>query len=105
MAGRPKYPRQKVIAVDVDDTLIVNGLPNAALIEWLECRKAEGFSLTLWSMRGREHAHRAAVLSGTVELFDAITSKPGYIVDDKGWGWIQYTHVVKGEDIAQAVSW
>lgn len=32
---------------------------------------------------------------GVTELFYVILSKPGYVLDDKGWGWIQYTHVIR----------
>lgn len=79
----------KVIAVDVDGTL------NPRLIEWLRGQKTKGFKLMLWSSGGEEHAMDAAVRFGAVELFDLICSKPGYIIDDQGWGWIKYTKVIR----------
>ena len=90
-----KFKPQKVIAVDVDGTLQVKGSPNLRLISWCEERKKEGFFLMLWSARGEAHARKHAEAFGVVDLFDLILSKPGYIVDDQGWGWVRYTKVVK----------
>lgn len=92
-----KYPKQKVIAVDVDDTLIIDDMPNEPLIEWLR-DKADDHFLILWSMQGQEHAVKEARMTGTTELFDVIISKPGYIVDDDGWNWTMHTEVI-GPDI------
>jgi phosphoglycolate phosphatase-like HAD superfamily hydrolase len=64
------------------------------LIAWLKRRKVEGFDLMLWSARGRQHCLRAVEEFGLDGLFDVITGKPGYIVDDKGWAWIKFTKVV-----------
>jgi predicted mannosyl-3-phosphoglycerate phosphatase (HAD superfamily) len=80
-----------VIFCDVDGTLITSGQVNARLVDWLRLRHNEGFELVLWSSRGREHAEKAASIAGCAELFQSIVSKPGYIVDDKGWAWIKYT--------------
>ena len=90
-----KYPPQKVIAVDVDGTLHNNGTPNAQVIAWCRAKKAEGFKLMLWSARGEAHAVRAAHHFGCFDVFDLICSKPGFILDDQGWGWIRYTHIVR----------
>ena len=91
-----KYPRQKVIAVDVDGTLSLRGQPNTKLIEWCKAKASEGFSLMLWSSQGEQHARDMADRFGCADLFHVICSKPGAIVDDKGWGWIKYTTVVRG---------
>jgi len=88
-------PRRRVIACDVDGTLHQQGEPNTRLIAWLRARKAEGFSITLWSARGEQHARMMAKRCECVELFDHIVSKPGYVVDDLGWSWIKYTEVVR----------
>lgn len=64
-------------------------------IAWLRERKSEGFKLMLWSMRGENHARAIASQMGCYELFDVITSKPGFIVDDEGWRWIKRTQVVR----------
>jgi len=94
-----KYRRQQHIAVDVDDTLYSKGKLNQALVTWMIERKAEGFTLMLWSSRGKAHAIKAAKMSDTTELFDTINSKPGYIVDDKGWEWIKYTREIHPDAI------
>lgn len=89
------YPTQRVIFVDVDGTLIVNGRPNQALITWLKQHKQEGFEINLWSMQGKSHAISAAHLCGIDQLFDDILSKPGHIIDDKGWTWIKWAKIVQ----------
>lgn len=94
MIGRlPPPPR--VIAVDVDDTLHGKSGCNTRLIAWCRQQKMAGFYLMLWSSRGEAHARNRAIQRGVVELFDLICSKPGYVVDDQGWGWIKYTKVIK----------
>tara|TARA_R110000744_G_scaffold224695_1_gene343198 strand:+ start:42 stop:359 length:318 start_codon:yes stop_codon:yes gene_type:complete len=95
MNKQQKHPPAKVIAIDVDGTLQIRGLPNNQLIEWCKERKAEGYTMMLWSARGEFHAKKFAELFGVVDLFDLICSKPGYIVDDQGWGWIKYTRVIR----------
>lgn len=91
---KQKYPRQKLIAVDVDGTLFSRGKLNTDLVEWCKQKKNEGFKMMLWSARGQKHAEEAAYRSGLIEVFDTVISKPGYILDDKGWGWIKYTKQV-----------
>lgn len=88
------YPPPRVVAVDVDGTLLINGQKNPAVVRWCERLKAEGYVLHLWSSRGRKYAESVAELFGVTHLFDVILSKPGYILDDMGWGWIKYTKVI-----------
>jgi hydroxymethylpyrimidine pyrophosphatase-like HAD family hydrolase len=95
MINRQKYAPPKVIGIDVDGTLQKNGLPNTRLIEWCRERKSEGFALMLWSARGEAYARNYAERFDVLELFDLICSKPGYIVDDQGWGWIKYMRVIR----------
>jgi len=90
-----KFPPARCVAVDVDGTLLIGSRPNARLIEWCWQKKNEGFRLMLWSARGKDHAINAARLCGVMDLFDAIESKPGYIVDDLGWSWIKFTKIVR----------
>ena len=87
-----------VIAVDVDGTLGLHGIVNERLIAWCRQKKAAGKTLILWSARGEAHARRAAEFFNLVDLFDVITGKPEAIVDDKGWGWIRFTTVVRSFD-------
>ncbi len=98
MQLKNKYPPPKVITVDVDGTLFSRGVANQKLIEWCRTKKDSGFFMILWSARGEKYAIRAAEKAGLDKVFDCIISKPGYIVDDKGWSWIKYTRVVKRLD-------
>lgn len=95
MRPASKFPTPKVIAVDVDGTLLKGGTADGKIIEWCRKKKSEGYSMTLWSSRGEAHARRAAELCEASDIFDHIISKPGYILDDKGWSWIRFTGVIK----------
>jgi ribonucleotide monophosphatase NagD (HAD superfamily) len=95
LKAKPSLPPPRVIAVDVDGTLHLRGEPNTRAIAWLTERKAEGYKLTLWSMRGEAHARRIASQLNCLELFDCVTSKPGFILDDEGWAWIKRTKVMR----------
>ncbi len=86
-----KFPISKVIAVDVDGTLIVGGFLNKSLVEWCRKKREEGFSMILWSLRGENYAKKMAEWAGVTDIFHNIIGKPGYIVDDKGWGWTKFT--------------
>ena len=91
---KQKYPRQKLIAVDVDGTLFVRGALNVDLAEWCKQKKSEGFRLMLWSARGQKHAEEAAYRSNLEDVFDTVISKPGFVVDDMGWSWVKYTKII-----------
>jgi hypothetical protein len=95
MSAPCKYPPSRTIAVDVDGTLLVNGRLNARLIEFCRAQRARGFSIMLWSARGKAYAQAVAERFEIVDLFDDIVGKPGYIVDDLGWTWIKFTRVVR----------
>lgn len=94
------YPPPRVVAVDVDGTLLINGQKNPAVVLWCERLKAEGYVLHLWSSRGKKHAESVAELFGVTHLFDVILSKPGFILDDQGWGWIKYTKAIHPSQLA-----
>jgi len=89
-----KNRRRKTIFVDIDGTLHRRGKANKKAIDFCQQKKAEGFDLVLWSARGREYATEFAQHFQLDELFSAIVSKPGYILDDVGWKWIKYTKVI-----------
>lgn len=89
-----KYSLAKVVAVDVDGTLLIDGEINQKLAEWCNERKKEGFCLMLWSARGKDHADNICRKAGLDDTFDYVISKPAYIVDDKGWLWTKYTKVI-----------
>lgn len=90
-----KYPPPRTIAVDVDGTLVVQGRLNGQQVDWCRQRRADGYSVFLWSSRGADHARRVAESFGVTEVFDLILSKPGLIVDDQGWGWTRFTRWVR----------
>ena len=83
-----KYPLQKWIFVDIDGTL------SNDVIEWIKTKRPEGYRFVLWSSRGEEYAKAVAERYEIVDLFEHIISKPGYIVDDKGWSWVKYTKTI-----------
>ena len=87
--------RPRVIFVDVDGTLIVNGRLNKPLVDRLKRKYADGFALVLWSMRGREHAYTEAAKHGVADLFAFIISKPGEIIDDRGTTWLKGVKITK----------
>lgn len=91
----PEFIPSKTAAVDVDGTLLINGVPQAKAIEWCRQKKRDGWSLILWSAAGRDHALRAAVLCGLDGAFVAIIAKPSVILDDIGWSWIKHTCVIR----------
>ena len=91
MMFRRKYPIPRLIAVDVDDTLIREGKIDKKLIDWCRQRKAEGFQLLLWSMKGESYARETAERFGVADVFDRVIGKPGYIVDDEDWNWTRFT--------------
>lgn len=90
----PKFERRRVIAVDVDETLIVRGSVNGILVSRLRTLRADGYQLILWSARGEAYSKNVAAACGVADLFDHIISKPGYLVDDQGWAWTRYTQVL-----------
>ena len=90
-AGQPvkSLPRQPWIFVDVDGTL------NARVIQYVRSMKANGYHTVLWSARGDDYALAAAERLECADAFDLIISKPGYLIDDQGWGWARYVAVIR----------
>ena len=89
-----KFKSPRVIYCDVDNTLVVGGRLNKRLVQGLGERRPAGFQLNVWSARGEEVA-RAAVERAELEgKVNACLSKPGTLVDDAGWGWVRFTHVI-----------
>jgi hydroxymethylpyrimidine pyrophosphatase-like HAD family hydrolase len=87
------------IFVDVDGTIHNNGRIIVPVLNFCQRKKQDGFSLVLWSARGQEHAQKAVELFKIGGLFDYVISKPGGIVDDRGWSWIKYARAIKPEEI------
>jgi len=91
-----KMPPTKCLAVDVDGTLVVNGKLNTLVSDYARRKLAAGFEVILWSARGKAYAETQADKFGVRDCFSVIISKPGFIVDDRGWSWIKYTIWIRG---------
>jgi hypothetical protein len=85
MARRQKYPPPDVIYIDVDGTLLKSGRPDQTIVEWARKKYEEGFQIIVWSSRGAINAQRGVFLAGIGDIVSFALSKPGYVVDDKGW--------------------
>ncbi len=94
----PKYPKTRAIFVDVDGTLISHGRLNEAVVDYCQKVLRMDYDVVLWSARGRRYAEAVAKKHG-LDFFTAIIGKPGYIIDDLGWAWINNTKVLTLEDI------
>ena len=92
--AKSKFAPAKCIAIDVDGTLLKRGKINWPLANWAKQKKLEGFEVILWTARGRPHAAAVVERFGLQDHFSAIIGKPGYIVDDMGWGWTKFTKIV-----------
>lgn len=90
-----KYPPPKVIYIDVDGTLLHGGQVNRPLVEWARAKYTDGYQIIVWSSRGADNARLAVGKAGIFDIVSYMLSKPGYIVDDKGWSWTKYTRHVK----------
>jgi hydroxymethylpyrimidine pyrophosphatase-like HAD family hydrolase len=93
---KPKFPPVKCIFIDVDGTLDIDGKLNVRLAKFAKEQKEKGYEVNLWSAQGKSHAQKIAEKHGVTDCFDAIISKPGYIVDDLKWDWTKYTKTIKG---------
>lgn len=89
-----KHPPNKLIAVDVDGTLIIDGQINILVVEFCRYMRDRDYQIMLWSSRGKQYAQDVAVRFEIADLFDDIIGKPGHILDDQGWEWTKYTRVV-----------
>lgn len=92
---RSKYPYSKTIAVDVDRTLFLGDKVNLPMVEWIKEKHSNGFEIIIWSSRGTEYASKATKMAGLTDIVLCSISKPGYIIDDQGWRWINYTKILR----------
>jgi hypothetical protein len=93
-----RYPPTNCLAVDVDGTLHVQGTPQPGVVDYITQCRERGMFIILWSARGKDYAQQVAEGMQITHLFDVIIPKPGHILDDMGWGWIQYTEVIRSID-------
>ena len=87
---RPKYKPDRVIFVDIDGTLLIDGQVDEAIIKFLEKEKKDGFMIILWSSRGLDYATDIAKKFEITQVFNFIIPKPAYIIDDYGWNWTRF---------------
>jgi hypothetical protein len=93
---KSKIAPTNCIAIDIDGTLIIDGVLNARLLNWIEDKKRLKWDCILWSARGRKYAESVARKNKIDHLFTAIIGKPHYFVDDSGLSWIKHTRIITG---------
>jgi FMN phosphatase YigB (HAD superfamily) len=96
--------RQRVVFVDVDDTLIrtvgTKRIPMPAAIEKVRQLHRDGAALFLWSSGGGAYARASAEELGITDLFQSFLPKPDAYIDDQAvheWRYCQ--HVLPGNDV------
>lgn len=93
--------RQRIVFVDVDDTLVrsagVKRIPMPPVIARVRELHSQGVVLYLWSSGGAEYARASAVELGIEDCFVAFLPKPDVYIDDQAvheWRYCQ--HVLPG---------
>lgn len=74
-------PKNNSIAIDIDDTLLINGRISQPILEWCKARQ-NTHRLTLWSSRGERYAREIATRFDLLAIFHHICGKPHHVVDD-----------------------
>lgn len=85
----------KVVACDVDGTLVCGGSVRVSVVAKLRKMHQDGCEIILWSARGTEYAKRAAKLAGVESICAVIIGKPAYLIDDMGGSWLRYSRTIK----------
>ena len=79
--------KQRVVFVDVDDTLIrsvgAKRIPMPAVVAHVKSMHARGVALYLWSSGGADYARMSAAELGIEDCFVAFLPKPDAYVDDQ----------------------
>ena len=93
--------RQRVIFVDVDDTLVrsvgTKRIPMPNVIAHVRQLHESGAALYLWSSGGGEYARASAEELGIEKCFQAFLPKPDAYVDDQAvHEWRYCEHVLPG---------
>jgi phosphoserine phosphatase len=96
--------RQRVIFVDVDDTLVrtvgTKRIPMPGAIEQVRGLHRGGAALFLWSSGGGAYARDTAEELGITDLFQSFLPKPDVYIDDQSFEeWRYCRHVFPGNDI------
>jgi hypothetical protein len=93
--------KQRVIYVDVDDTLVrsvgAKRIPMPSVVSRVKALFSEGVTLYLWSSGGAEYARTAANELGIEHCFVGFLPKPNAYLDDQPvHEWKYCTHVYPG---------
>ena len=93
--------RQRVIFVDVDDTLVrsmgTKRIPMPNVLAKVRELHESGVSLYLWSSGGAEYARSSAVELGIEHCFQAFLPKPDAYLDDQPvHEWRYCEHILPG---------
>jgi phosphoserine phosphatase len=93
--------KQKVIYVDVDDTLVRSvgskRIPMPSVVSRVKALFTEGAALYLWSSGGAEYARAVASELGIEHCFVNFLPKPNAYLDDQPvHEWKYCTHVYPG---------
>ncbi len=91
--------RQRIIYVDVDDTLVrsfgTKRIPMLQVIAHIRKLHADGNTLYLWSSGGAEYCRSTAVELGIEDCFSSFLPKPDIYIDDQSidaWRDCRYVH-------------
>jgi FMN phosphatase YigB (HAD superfamily) len=91
--------RQRIVFVDVDDTLVRSSgtkrVPMPGVVARVRELHAQGVGLYLWSSGGAEYARLSAQELGIEGCFSAFLAKPDAYIDDQPVSdWRYCTHVL-----------
>lgn len=94
--------KQRVVYIDVDDTLIrsigTKRMPMAPVVANVRSLHEHGVALYLWSSGGGDYARESAAGLGIESLFLAFLAKPDVYVDDQSFDeWRYCRHVLPGD--------
>lgn len=98
--------KQRVVYVDVDDTLIrsigTKRIPMPAVVEQVRELHRQGVALYLWSSGGAEYARTSAAELGIEKCFVAFLPKPDAYLDDQPvheWRFCRHVLPVNASDL------
>lgn len=95
------HMKQRVIFVDVDDTLVrtygSKRIPMSSVVSRIRELHELGSTLYLWSSGGAEYARSSAIELGVEDCFEAFLPKPDVYLDDQAVSeWRYCLHVLPG---------
>ncbi|WP_267112612.1 DUF705 domain-containing protein [Xanthomonas sacchari] len=93
--------KQRIVFVDVDDTLIRSAgtkrIPMPPVVARIRELHAQDVALYLWSSGGVEYARASAIELGIEDCFVAFLPKPDAYIDDQAvHEWRHCQHVLPG---------